>query len=136
MQKTSRECLVIDDDQDDQEIFAMCLHAVDSSVVCRTAGDPVEAIALLGSETSYTPDYIFIDVNMPKMNGLDCLQVLQSMGRLAYTKMFMYSTSAETGVLEESQKRGAEDYIIKPAKTRELKEKLTTIFEIVSEINK
>jgi CheY-like chemotaxis protein len=97
--------------------------------------DGVEAVSLLKSNSDYTPDYIFIDVNMPKMNGIACLGLLKNIERLKYSKIYMYSTTSEKSAVEDSKKLGADDFIIKPSKTAELKEKLSKIFDIVSEIN-
>ncbi len=128
------KCLIIDDDLDDQEIFLMCLKKVNREVSCLTMADGVEAVAALTSNEHYIPDYIFIDVNMPKMNGIECLRILKNMPRLQYSKFFMYSTTSEGSALSESKKLGADDFIVKPARTAELKEKLSTIFRLVSEI--
>lgn len=131
-----RECLIIEDDLDDQEIFLMCLEKINMDINCTAMNDGVEAVSMLVSNTEYIPDYIFIDVNMPKMNGIDCLRILKNMQRLQYSKFFMYSTTSEKNTLNESKKLGVTDFIIKPPSTTELKEKLSKIFEIVSEINK
>jgi PleD family two-component response regulator len=135
MQRT-RECLIIDDDQDDQEIFIMCVRKLSKDINCRTMDDGVEAIATLMADDDYTPDYIFIDVNMPKMNGLECLKVIKNIKRLSNSKIFMYSTTSAGSTFAESIREGANDFIIKPAKTAELKERLSKIFELVSEIDK
>ena len=121
-------CLLVDDDLDDQEIFVMCLAEVNAHIDCRTANDGAEGIELMEAQPDYVPDYIFLDVNMPRMNGLDCLTELRKLPRLQDTKIFMYSTTSETDVVEESRKRGADDFIIKPVKTIALKEILTGIF--------
>jgi CheY-like chemotaxis protein len=131
-----RHCLLIDDDQDDQEIFLMCIKKLNTNVTCLIANDAVEAIAMIKSTPGYIPNYTFIDVNMPKMNGIDCLKILKKIERLKYTKIFMYSTTSERVTLVTSKELGAEDFIIKPATTKELKEKLSKIFEIVSVIDK
>jgi CheY-like chemotaxis protein len=135
MSQTKRKCLIIDDDQDDQEIFLMCVRKVSKDIECLTVDDGVEAIVMLRSDSEYTPDYIFLDVNMPKMNGIDCLKELKKIRRLANTKIFMYSTTSETRVLNESKAFGADDFLVKPSKTSELKDKLYTIFGIVSGMN-
>jgi CheY-like chemotaxis protein len=122
------ECLIIDDDPDDQEIFLMCLGKVNNEVNCLTKNNGVDAISMLMSNTTYVPDYIFIDVNMPKMNGIDCLRAIRNMQWLRESKIFMYSTTSEGSVLTESRKLGATDFIIKPSKTAELRERLSKIF--------
>jgi response regulator RpfG family c-di-GMP phosphodiesterase len=135
MNKT-RECLIIDDDPDDQEIFLMCLKKISSDVNCTTANNGIEAVSLLKTNPEYNPHYIFIDVNMPKMNGIDCLKILKNMARLEYTKIFMYSTTSETNTVTKSMELGAEEFIIKPSSIVLLKEKLAKIFDVVTEISK
>jgi CheY-like chemotaxis protein len=120
--------LIIDDDTDDQEIFLMCVTAVNKEIVCRTANNGPDAIAMLESRREYVPDFIFLDVNMPKMNGIECLKVLKQIDHLRQTKIYMYSTTSEKAVLTESKKLGAEDFIIKPASPTVLKETLSDIF--------
>ena len=123
-------CLLIDDDQDDQEIFLMCLHEIKASIECRTCNSCDDAVSMLESDLTYIPEYIFIDVNMPKKNGLICLGLLKKMEHLCNAKIFMYSTTAESSALETSKKLGAEDFIIKPVRTAELKERLAVIFAV------
>jgi len=126
----TRKCLIIDDDPDDQEIFAMCLNAVDEDAECRAISDPVEAIEELEKEENYIPDYIFLDVNMPKINGIDCLRRLKTIDRLRHTKIFMYSTTSDGPALAQSRVLGAEDFIVKPPGTAELKQRLTAVFHM------
>ncbi len=126
--KESTHCLVIDDDLDDQEIFLMCVEEVNPRIICRTANNGAEAIALLETDVEYIPQFIFLDVNMPKMNGLECLKRLQQFSRLKKTKIFMYSTTSESSFVEKAGALGAADFLIKPAKTDTLKEQLEKIF--------
>ncbi len=124
----AKQCLIIDDDQDDQEIFLMCLQQVNKNVDCAANSDSVDAVAWLANDTAYTPDFIFVDMNMPKMNGIECLKKLRKIDRLKDTVIYMYSTTSEGSLVAESKRYGASDFIIKPARTAELKEKLAQIF--------
>jgi CheY-like chemotaxis protein len=133
--QATKECLIIDDDIDDQEIFLMCVKKINKDINCTTMNNGVDAISMLQSNLQYIPNYVFIDVNMPKLNGIDCLRIIKNIPRLKYSKIFMYSTTSENATVEESMRLGADDFIVKPAKTTELKIKLSKIFEIVSEIN-
>src|SRR6185369_666400 len=128
MQKI-KECLIIDDDLDDQEIFLMCVNKICKNVHCTAMNNGIDAIAFLMLNTGYIPDYIFLDVNMPKMNGMDCLIILKSIATLKNTKILMYSTTSAPSVVAESKKLGADDFIVKPSKTAELMDKLSKIFE-------
>jgi CheY-like chemotaxis protein len=129
MQNTG-ECLLIDDDLDDQEIFQMCLTAVNPGINFLAMDNPVAAVSRLTTDSLYKPAYIFIDMNMPRINGIECLKKIKSLEHLKDSKVFMYSTTAEKEVVRQSKELGADDFIIKPTKTSELKETLTKIFEI------
>lgn len=130
------QCLLVEDDIDDQEIFTMCLRKIDKNIECRISNNGVEAITLLNSNDSYIPDFIFMDVNMPKMNGIECLKKVKEMERLKKAKVFMYSTTSEKSVLSQSKELGADEFIVKPAKAQILKEKLATIFTICQHIKR
>ncbi|MCD6017398.1 MAG: response regulator receiver protein [Bacteroidetes bacterium] len=128
------KCLIIDDDPDDQEIFLMCIRKISSNIDCLTANSGVDAVGMLKSDKDYVPDYIFLDVNMPRMNGVDCLKKLKSIEKLNRTKILMYSTTSESDIIRETLSLGAVEFIQKPSRTGELKEKLSIIFNIVSKI--
>jgi CheY-like chemotaxis protein len=123
-------CLVIDDDEDDLEIFLLCVRQVSANIDCRTANNGHEALLMFESDKEYAPGYIFLDVNMPKMNGRECLISLKKIERLGDTKFFMYSTTADNTALALYKKLGATDFILKPSKTKDLKEILSNLFSL------
>jgi len=125
-----KSCLLIDDDIDDQEIFEMCLLDLSQNINFMAIKNGINAINMLESDKDYTPDYIFLDVNMPKLNGLDCLKILKTKERLQACKIYMYSTTSAQSSVEESERLGATGFIIKPTKTTELKNILSKILEI------
>jgi CheY-like chemotaxis protein len=120
------EWLLIDDDLDDQEVFLMILEEINSNIKCATANNGVEALSIL-SDRTVIPDYIFIDVNMPKMNGIECLKGIKQIEHLRNSKIFMYSTTSELSVVEKSKELGAEDFIVKPSSPSSLKQILSGI---------
>jgi response regulator of citrate/malate metabolism len=121
-------CLLVDDDLDDQEIFMMTLETVDATIKCITSNNGADAIALLRNDENLIPEYIFLDVNMPKMNGIDCLKNITLLKRLKNCKIYMYSTTSENSMVEETKRLGVLDFIVKPARTSELKIILSQIF--------
>ncbi|RYE26511.1 MAG: response regulator [Sphingobacteriales bacterium] len=127
MQK-EKKCLIIDDDEDDQEIFLMCIGDVDANLECIAYSDPVVAVQKLSADLQYTPEYIFVDMNMPKLNGIQCLGKLRGMEHLNKSRIYMYSTTSLNTTIEESQQLGANGFIIKPSKLAELRERLTALF--------
>ena len=68
-----KKFFIADDDPDDQELFIEALLQIDAQCKCVTAFDGLEALNKLFSQTVYVPDFIFLDLNMPKMNGKECL---------------------------------------------------------------
>lgn len=105
---------VIDDDLDDQEIFTIAANKVDASIQCEFANDGVHAIERISQETSLNPGCIFLDVNMPRMNGVECLEALRGMEKLNDVPIFICSTSADPKIIAKVKALGARDFIVKP----------------------
>ncbi|MGZ3883658.1 MAG: response regulator [Bacteroidia bacterium] len=110
---TDKICFLIDDDEDDQEIFKMALKELKCNVSCVSAYSGTEAIRKLEDGT-FTPHYIFLDLNMPRMNGKQCLAEIKKMKHLDHVPVFIYSTSSDSQIIKETLQLGASDYIIKP----------------------
>jgi DNA-binding NtrC family response regulator len=125
-------CFLVDDDVDDQEIFSMAVSEVDKSIKCVCANNCVEALEKIESDPSFSPHCIFIDINMPKLNGIDCLKAIQKIDRLSHVPKYMYSTSADPHIIEESKRIGATDFIIKPTSLVEL---VTILRALIQEQN-
>lgn len=121
-------CFLIDDDVDDQEIFSMALKHVDLPVICITADDCSEALKKLTQDLSFIPDYIFLDLNMPKMNGKQCLKEIKKLAHLNHIPVIMYTTSLNQRDIAETKEIGASTYIIKPANISELASVLRLLF--------
>lgn len=94
------QILYVDDDADDREIFTAAVSAIDPAIHVLEFESGSKALAYLFS-TSIVPDYIFIDYNMPKVNGADCVQQIKSKSNLSSAQLVMYSTSFSPSVVEE-----------------------------------
>src|SRR5688500_6659598 len=93
--------LYADDDSDDREFFASILAAIDPQIKLVQAADGVETLKILAG--GVLPDLIFLDINMPKLDGVDTLKEIRKDTRLNGTKVIMYSTS-----INKSSVRGYE----------------------------
>ena len=121
--------LNVDDDQEDREFFCDALREIDSSIVCLVAGSGMEALSLLKKQT-ILPDYIFLDINMPLMDGKQCLRALKQIPEFQTIPVIMYSTSTDSREIRECYKLGAEDFLIKPHSYEKLVNDLTSIFAL------
>jgi len=83
--------LNVDDDLEDIEIFCEAVRAVDASIVCLIARSAEEALKILKSDIEL-PAYIFLDINMPKVDGNTCLKEIKKDARLRNIPVIMYST--------------------------------------------
>ena len=114
---------LVDDDPDDQEIFQEALRLIDKSIVCYTATDGKDAIDKL-KDSLILPDVLFLDLNMPVMNGKDCLKAIKSDKDLRRIPVIVYSTSSAEKEKTNCLSLGAIHYISKPPQFNMLVSKL------------
>lgn len=119
---------LIDDDVDDQEIFSFILSDLYPQAECVFANDGLYALENL-LDVSFNPNIIFIDINMPRLNGLEILKEIKQIKRLSQTPVYMYSTSNENAVVEQSRELGATNFIKKHIDTDVAKEEFQQIIE-------
>jgi CheY-like chemotaxis protein len=125
--KISRTCLLVDDDEDDKEIFCLALEEADPSINCITASDGREALSLLNNK-SLIPDYIFLDLNMPLMDGKECLKKIRQQNHLKHVPVIIFTTSSAQKDKDEIEKLGANAFITKPPLVSTLAKKLSDVF--------
>ena len=118
---------LIDDDFDDQEFFSIAVKKLDNTNECHFAKDGEHGLSMVQSDDNFTPDYIFIDYNMPRMNGLELLIELRKMDRFQLSPIYMYSTTDNPATMAEAKKLGASGFIVKPSGLQVLVELLKVI---------
>jgi CheY-like chemotaxis protein len=128
MDPQSKICLLIDDDMDDQEFFTLALDQLDESFQCETAQNGHDALTMLRNKKAMLPDYIFLDLNMPRMNGLECLKEIKKISHLNHIPVIIYSTSSLKTDIFETRKHGAAAFITKPYSLIDLTETLRNFF--------
>src|ERR1700761_1606457 len=92
--------LVVDDDQDDLEIFCEAVHSISSSINCMMAANGRAALNLL-NQLIRLPQIIFLDYNMPQMDGQKCLNHIRNSERLKDIPVVMYSTTFSVQLASE-----------------------------------
>lgn len=123
-----RKFLLVDDDQDDTELFHEALRNIDNSIEFHYAQDCRQIISLL-KKGDLHPEVIFLDINMPDMNGWDCLSILKNDQQLRDIPVIMYSTSSVNLDGKKALNKGAVCFLEKPPSFLKLKDflaKLTT----------
>jgi CheY-like chemotaxis protein len=91
--------LNVDDDLEDIEIFCEAVREIDPSILCIVAKSADEALQILHSDIEL-PQYIFLDINMPKVDGNACLRQIKKDPRLNKIPVIMYSTYSRRTDLE------------------------------------
>ncbi|HEX8061385.1 MAG TPA: response regulator [Cyclobacteriaceae bacterium] len=107
----------IDDDPEDIELFIDAVRVIDRSYTCLTAVDGYEALRKLAI---MVPDYIFLDINMPGMNGRETLEHIRRDDRLNEVPIYILSTSKDLREAASCLQLGATKWIVKPSTFGEL----------------
>ena len=122
-------CFIIENDEEDQEIFSMALNEVTTSASCIFADNGVKALEKLKADPSFIPSCIFLDMNMPLMDGPVCLVEIKKIERLKNVPVFIYSTAADPVAITKVKEMGATAFIVKPASFKELVKLLSGILK-------
>ena len=120
---------LIDDDLDNQEIFAIVLKQIDETAACFFANDGIYALEKIKADNSFVPQVISIDINMPRMNGIQCLAEIKKIDHLKTVPVIFYSTFADPEKIVEMKALGAAEYFEKPSDIDILINKLSSIFK-------
>lgn len=115
-----RNILLIDDDQDDQEIFLAALRSLSDSVLCSVADKANDALSKLSTK-NLTADLIFLDLNMPLMSGQEFLKEIKQDDGLKHIPIVIFSTTSNNRTVQETKNLGAHDFITKPDNFDELR---------------
>jgi CheY-like chemotaxis protein len=118
--------LLADDDPDDVDLFSEALHEISASVDFNSVSDGNELIESLVSGPVH-PHLIFIDINMPDMNGWEALERIKKDVALQGIPVIMYSTTSSQLDGERARGLGALCFYQKPNNFRTLKNFLTRI---------
>jgi CheY-like chemotaxis protein len=125
--KMIKHILIVDDDEDDRYILNEVLSEIDSSLQCTNLNNGVEAIDHLNQHIQELPDLVFLDLNMPVMDGKQFLKEIILQPRLKEVPIVIYSTSKNPGDEEETKILGAFYYLVKPVDFNALKAEVKNI---------
>ena len=116
--------LLADDDETDRLLFKEALEELEIKHRVHTFSNGMELLAFLTKKNAPLPHLIFLDLNMPRKNGLKCLREIRSIEKLKDISIAIYSTSSNENDIEETYLNGANIYITKPNDFNMLKQLL------------
>ncbi len=119
-----------DDDIDDCFLFEDALSEVSIQTRLSTANDGIELMNLLENAVPPPPDVIFLDLNMPRKNGFECLVELKTTDKFKDIPVVIFSTSCEEGYIDKVYENGADYYLCKPGSFQSLKTAISKVLSI------
>ena len=127
MEKASLRILLADDDESDRLLFKEALEELEIKCIVHTMKNGIQLMDYLAKKDAALPHIIFLDLNMPRKNGLACLKEIRSNEKFKGIPIAIYSTSASNNDIEETFRNGANVYIKKPSDFSMLKQLLAKV---------
>ncbi len=115
--------LIVDDSKFIRQYLRQ--HLERAGVVCVEVENGSEAVAMLGRDSAF--DLMLSDVNMPVMDGLECVRRVRSEGLARDMKIIMVTTEADNSFINQALDYGADEFLMKPFTAQSLREKLLLI---------
>lgn len=130
MRPTQLHIMLADDDEDDRLFFQEAFEEVKINYRISTFNDGEQLMAHLNETSNPLPDIIFLDLNMPRKSGIECLKEIRANERLKKISVAIYSTSSSEQDIEDTFVSGANVYIRKPNDFNMLKKILSDVVHI------
>lgn len=122
--------LLADDDKEDRNDFIEAFEGLKIKTTIETVKDGIELINYLQSPTAVIPDLLFLDLNMPKKSGIECLIEIKQMQFLKDLTVVIYSTSSSEKDIEDTFLNGANIYLKKPSDFAVLRKTLMHVLTV------
>ena len=127
--------LLADDDIDDCIFFKEALSELQVSTNLIAVHDGEELMHLLADMNNPLPDVLFLDINMPRKNGFECLAEIKASSELKNMPVIIFSTSFEQEVVNLLFKSGAQYFIRKPSEFKQFKKIIQRTLAIIGQEN-
>ena len=133
MSTTSLNLLLADDDTDDCFLFKEALEELPISAKLTTVNDGIQLMQKLSAKETLLPDALFLDLNMPRKSGFECLSEIKINNKLMNLPIIIYSTSLNMEVVDLLYQKGAHYYICKPGEYDKLKKVILEAVTLISQ---
>lgn len=130
MPKELIHILLADDDEDDRLFFKEAFDEIKIKTKVSIVNDGVELMEHLNRDENQLPHILFLDLNMPRKSGIDCLLEIKRLDHLKDIPIAIYSTSSSEQDIEETFIQGANVYIKKPSDFNTLKKILEQVITL------
>lgn len=119
--------ILADDDEDDRLFFTDAFEELKMATKVTTFKDGVYLMDYLNDTTNPLPHILFLDLNMPRKSGMECLEEIKGNARFDAIVIAIYSTSSSDRDIENTFVQGANIYIKKPSDFKTLKKMLANV---------
>ncbi len=119
-----------DDDADDRFLFEEALMQVRNKIRITLLNNGEQLMTRLEDKKSHHPNLIFLDLNMPLKNGIECLEEIKNNDKLIYIPVVIFSTSKQKETVNHAYNKGANFYMYKPDNFERLKLLLDKVFSL------
>jgi CheY-like chemotaxis protein len=127
-----KNILLADDDADDRDFFADALNEISVHTELTIANDGAELMTMLKETITEPPPphILFLDLNMPRKNGFECLKEIRETPRLKNIPVVIFSTTANDKAIDTTYSLGANCYIQKPGSYQLLKRAIEIVLAL------
>ncbi|GLU52064.1 response regulator [Dyadobacter frigoris] len=119
--------MIVDDDADDCEFFCEAISEINPLSKCLTASNGEDALIKLRGLIEPLPDFIFLDLNMQRMDGRKCLAELKKDSTLKNIPVIILSTSSSQKDIDDTKMLGASYYMTKPSEYQKLRKEIAFV---------
>lgn len=129
------QILLADDDEDDCMFFREALDELSLCATLKTVNNGVELMNFLENNLLNLPQMLFLDLNMPRKSGAECLEEIKQSEKFKHLPVIIYSTSSNIDVMDQLYGKGAQYYIRKPADFSNLKSVISRTIDLILQKN-
>ncbi|MDO6601720.1 response regulator [Arenibacter palladensis] len=129
------QILLADDDEDDCMFFREALEELSLCATLKTVNNGVELMNFLENNLLNLPQILFLDLNMPRKSGAECLEEIKQSEKFKHLPVIIYSTSSNIDVMDQLYGKGAQYYIRKPADFSNLKSVISRTIDLILQKN-
>jgi DNA-binding response OmpR family regulator len=128
MEVDMKKILIVDDDEDDKDFLCEAIQNIDNSAQCIWVSDGLHALRLINDSSFNPPDFIFLDLNMPKVGGIQCLHKIRKLHNYEGVPVIIYTTSNISTEHFNLNSLGPISVLSKPTRIGELSSAVAEIF--------